>query len=78
MYAPEWVRLLPTGESVEFRASASAVAEVLERTAPWKEVLAVSTFRSLSSLDLRSNAAGAGAAGVRADVPALRSSSSRG
>ena len=77
MDAPEWVRMLPTGKPVVFRASAAAVAEILERTTPWKDVLAVSTFRSLSRfVGVRSNSAGAGAAGVRAraDVPALRPS----
>ncbi|PIL22696.1 hypothetical protein GSI_15389 [Ganoderma sinense ZZ0214-1] len=40
MDAPEWVRMLPSGKPVEFRTSAAAVAKVLERTAPWKQVLA--------------------------------------
>ena len=64
MEAPEWMRQYHTGQPKEFWASAAAVADVLQHTAPWDEVLGVSNFVHILTFDGRVLAPGAAGGGT--------------
>ena len=47
--APQWAKLLPVGQPIEFRESAAGLAELLARAAPWDFADAMAVSSSIRS-----------------------------